>query len=109
MAEGHYVVDRHIKKDGWMGKYHLVLVDSKVTLCSIELRYAAQGRFGNTIEQALKSLARRSRPHAARENQACQTCIKRAQKLRNPLDRLADIAGTADPAPAQARRGPQVS
>lgn len=90
-AEDKYVIDRHIKRNNrGFGKYHLVKTETKVTLCGVTLRYESSRRYGHSIEETLQSFQTSSRRSGYRARRNCKTCVKRAQKLRNPLDRLAE-------------------
>jgi len=88
-----YVVVRHVKANdrGW-GKYHLAVAETKSTVCSVKLRRPVDGRYTRPIEEALQALRGRAQRYSYNGMYAvCQNCVKRAQRLRNPLDRLADI------------------
>jgi hypothetical protein len=91
--EVQYVILRLVKANdrGW-GKFHLVRAETKTTLCSVKLRRFPDGRFKRPIESSLRELSDRARRRGGRKAEACKNCIKRAQKLRAPLDRLAEIS-----------------
>ena len=89
MDEDLYKIDRHIKANNrGFGKLHLVKVGEKVSLCGVTLRHRAYRHFARSLEECLGVFLERN--HLYRR-QSCKRCIQRVQKLRNPLDRLADV------------------
>jgi hypothetical protein len=95
-----YEVTRQPKPYGYgYGKFHLVEVGSKTTLCSVKLRRGGRSRYAHPVEEALKILAiKERRRYQKKSHLCCKNCINRAQKLRNPLDRLADIPSSENSA-----------
>jgi len=83
MDETKYVIGRHIRTDSKPGKYHLLEAKSKVSLCSVKFRRPASSSFAKPIEVVLNRFIEHW--------QGCKACVKRVQKLRNPLDRLANV------------------
>ena len=98
MGETKYVIGRHIRADSKPGKYHLLEASSKVSLCSVKFRWPSSASFAKPIEVALNNLIERVKRYRNSHRQACKTCVKRAQKLRNPLDRLAEIPDSSNSA-----------
>lgn len=89
MSEDLYKIDRHIRANNrGFGKLHLVKVGEKVSLCGVTLRHRALRHFARSLEECVSVFLGRSHRY---ERQNCKRCLQRVQKLRNPLDRLADI------------------
>lgn len=88
-----FTIHRHVKADGsgW-GKYHLAEATTRSTVCSVKLRRAVSSYGAVPIEEALKRLVGRAeRKHRRGHEKVCKNCINRAQKLRDPLERLANL------------------
>lgn len=90
MSPPRFVVERRLKaNDRGLGKYHLAQAGDQRTLCSVTLRHGRASQAGRPIESTLRSLERVS--ERQKKGSACKNCISRAQKLRNPLDRLTEV------------------
>jgi len=87
-----YISRRAIKANGrgW-GKYHIIQAGEKVALCSYKLQHHVSDGVGRGIEAELRFLEFRIKRRRSKGHQACKLCLQRAEKLRNPLDRLASI------------------
>lgn len=85
-----YSIEKVLKANnrGW-GKRHIVPPGSKVALCSAKMRRPVPGMFAKPIELVLHLLNRED--SRTRHKTSCQNCLRQAEKLRNPLDRLASI------------------
>lgn len=84
------------RQDGNFGSHHILQSGMKVALCGAKSRnwhYAAADdrpleKIYRTLERRLKDTVRH-RPNRALT--PCRRCMVAAQKLRDPLDRMADI------------------
>lgn len=85
-----FVLHRHplANGTGW-GKYHLAEAGGKSTLCRVRLRHITGLRYAKPVEVVLQSWEKRTSYY--KKKGLCKTCIARAQKLRNPLDRLSEV------------------
>lgn len=95
MSERKFVMRQFFMKSDKLSKFHLFEVDDdayyQVALCGAKDRRpkSVWGMLPQTIDQLLASAHRRYKRYNNR--QPCKRCLAKAEALRNPLERLADV------------------
>lgn len=83
-----------VRQDGMVGSVHILPDRQKKALCGTTSRsWRNHGLNELALERVYRMLERRIEPkHRPRKaNSPCRRCMIAAQKLRDPLERLADI------------------
>lgn len=95
MEERKFIISRYIKRGdtgGWSRDHIYDVTDGSAwrSICGDTATGNVSGRFAKSIEVVLKRMTQSRRSYNRR--QPCKRCLRAAQKLRSPLDRMAEIA-----------------
>ena len=95
MSEQHFVLTQFFKRgdNSGLSKFHIFAMEdgevSKQSICGARPKRRVTDRFCQPIEWILRAAARRAKNY--NNKQLCKHCKNRAQKFRNPLERLSEI------------------
>ena len=86
--EAIYTIRRYYTSNGGGGKFHILAVGTRSSICGVEFRNTSYARYPFAIEEAIQALGRKN---GRRTRERCKNCMRAAQKLRSPLDRMAEV------------------